>query len=331
MADTTTRAAANVINAQNFRQRTLADFATSFDEWLIRAEAAFAKPTVKWSGRATLGELLAGGSVDSNAIHAQGDSVYELAELCRKFVTREMIAWAFQERRGGSTVEDTIRLSADRVRQTADAVHDRKWSVGLRAIDGGPLRKSRTGGQTHANGPESVDAIGSGSVWDLYADSLGVYERLEGSELARSTWAVIVEDSLPDFLEEVLAPALRNHESVTAIEHAETIITDLSQRAQMTPVDFLETLRRRQDSPSTAEAETPQVTEAIIAWRSKTVKMFRHRRGLNAAGFARHIGIDQTVVSAIIREDQRKFKDWARELLLTTLGITREEWYAHRD
>ena len=149
-----------------FRQRVLAEFAMKLDEWLIKADAAFARPTVEWTDGGTLADLLKPTTIkiDADAMRAQVDAVFDLAYLCSHFVTGELWVRAFYQHRNGSTVDEAMQASIGRARQTIDEAHDRKWIVGLRAIDGGRLGQRRIGEQSGES-----EMLGSAYIaaWDL--------------------------------------------------------------------------------------------------------------------------------------------------------------------
>ena len=65
----------------------------------------------------------------------------------------------------------------------------------------------------------------------------------------------------------------------------------------------------------------------LVERRRRAVQRYRDDHDLSAAGFARKVGISETAISGIIREDRNRFNRGTQEKLLKVIGMTREEWY----
>jgi len=76
----------------------------------------------------------------------------------------------------------------ERAPESQAETHRRRWNVGLRVIDGSAGGYFRT-------------------------------ERLEESSWVRSAWTVVVEDTIPSYLEESLQPALVEHGALSVIKN----------------------------------------------------------------------------------------------------------------
>jgi len=83
-----------------------------------------------------------------------------------------------------------------------------------------------------------------------------------------------------------------------------------------------------------AAAAVPDVerraSEAVVERRWRAVKKYRDDHELDAVGFARHVGISDTAVKGIVREDWKRFDRETQGRLLRAIGITREDWYRER-
>ena len=295
-----------------FQERLLSAFAAKFDSWLIRARAVSFPPRRQGG---TLGDLLSlsESQVDSDAICSKVEIIWDLAELCRNFVEGDLWAYAFLQRRLGLSSPEAVRAAVGRVTQSQMEAHDRKWTLGLRAIEG--------------------IFSGSGQDFPYYL----AIERLEDTPLARSAWAAVVEEAIPSYIEKCLKPALAEREISATLKEAEAVIDRLSRRSSMDPAVFLEQLRERRRPAGT---ESPRrtipsrvVTGAVIAWRRKTVKSYRNAKDLKVTDLARRFSMDASVIRAIIREDRRASKctDVSRNDFLQKLEISVDDWYAPRD
>jgi len=184
---------------QRNQARLLAVFGVKFDAWLIQAKAAFDRPTVRGHG-GSLADILKGETppieVDENAIRQQEEVVYTLAELCRDFVMGEVLGWALLHRRHGSTINEAICAASERAAQLQAETHLRRWTVGLRAIDGDRQL----------------------SAWGGYF--FGFDQPLENTSWVRDVWTAVVEEPIPDVLEAVFKPALERDEAATVVENA---------------------------------------------------------------------------------------------------------------
>jgi hypothetical protein len=304
---------------RQFMKGLVADFATKFDEWLVRVQAS--SDGVKAASPDDELVSLKTPSMSSEHVERRRDRsrvavelVYDLARLCRNFVWGDLWAWGFLQLRHGSTTDDAIRSATERATQSQIETHDRKWNVGLRAIDGSRL---------------------NGYWTDFYS---GESQRLEGTSWVPDVWTVVVDETISSYLEECLKPALEKHDASSVIEDTLKVIEKRSQRIGMTPADFVERLRERKKPVETmtggSTAPRPHgVTPAVLKWRRKTVRMYRMERDQTAADLARHVGMDESAVRAIIREDRRASRctDLSRDSFLAKLGISLNDWYAPRD
>ena len=157
-----------------FQQRVMVEFWTKFDEWLARARS---EPTSARTPR-TLADL---NRIDHELAepgqNSTVDLVYELAGLCRSFIFGDVWAWAFLQRRQGSSAEEVMALVAGRTADTEAAVYDRKWRLGLSQL-------TRSAFDTwHA--PDT-----------------------EGVEWVEEAWHVVVEEAIADFVVSAMEPAL---------------------------------------------------------------------------------------------------------------------------
>jgi hypothetical protein len=93
----------------------------------------------------------------------------------------------------------------------------------------------------------------------------------------------------------------------------------------------VEARRHRIQQEAQAAAAAPEIQKApaaeLVERRRLAVRKYREDHDLDAVGFAQTVGISDTVVSAIIREDWNRFKRGAQEKLLAVIGMAREDWY----
>ena len=92
-----------------------------------------------------------------------------------------------------------------------------------------------------------------------------------------------------------------------------------------------EARRYRIQQEAQAAATAPNVqkppSDELVERRRLAVRKFRDDHDLDAVGFARTVGISDSVVRAIVREDWKRFKPGTQEKLLAVIGMTREDWY----
>lgn len=79
-------------------------------------------------------------------------------------------------------------------------------------------------------------------------------------------------------------------------------------------------------SAATAEVQRPP-SDQLVERRRRAARKYRDDHDLDTVGFARTVGISDTVVRAIVREDWKRFKRGTQEKLLVVIGMTREDWY----
>jgi len=90
-----------------FQQKLVVDFSTKFDAWVARVNS---RPTLSITASAVTGTMadLMAGPVTDHVSDNTVELVYDLARLCRSFVMGDLWAWAFLQRRQGSTVEEVL-------------------------------------------------------------------------------------------------------------------------------------------------------------------------------------------------------------------------------
>jgi len=66
---------------------------------------------------------------------------------------------------------------------------------------------------------------------------------------------------------------------------------------------------------------------AVIKRRRERVREYQRANDLSAAGLAKSVGIDQTAVRAVVREDRKRFLPAAQTRLLKVLGVSEDDWY----
>jgi hypothetical protein len=69
------------------------------------------------------------------------------------------------------------------------------------------------------------------------------------------------------------------------------------------------------------------VTPTVIARRKLAVQTYRSREGLTAGAMARKLGMNETTLRGIVREDSTRFGAANQAKLLAVLGLTRDDWY----
>lgn len=111
----------------------------------------------------------------------------------------------------------------------------------------------------------------------------------------------------------------------------ERVLADLRRRLAARVHHWKAEARRyriQQEAHAAAIAEVQRPPSAqLVERRRLAVRKYRDDHDLDAVGFAQTVRIDETVVSAIIRGDWKRFKRGAQEKLLAVIGMTREDWY----
>lgn len=182
-----------------FHQRLLVEFSDGFGRWLNAPRHSPSDGPEHQAG-CTLGEIMLGGSAVSEQLQRRAaervDAVYDLARLCRNFVTGELWAWGFLSGRCGATVEDAIRSAADRVSGLLAETRSQRWDVGLRCLPG--------------------------DYW---------YSTFQTDKWIEETWGAVVVEGIRSFLEECLRPALIRDEPQRSYERARAQVRSLSREA----------------------------------------------------------------------------------------------------
>jgi hypothetical protein len=111
-----------------------------------------------------------------------------------------------------------------------------------------------------------------------------------------------------------------------------TVVADLHRRLTARVHHWKAEARRyrvQQEAHTAAVApEMPQPpSKELIERRRRAVRKYGDDHELDAVGFAGAVGISDSVVRAIIREDRTRFKPAAQAKLLALIGMTREQWY----
>ena len=112
----------------------------------------------------------------------------------------------------------------------------------------------------------------------------------------------------------------------------EMVLADLRRRLAARVHHWKAEARRyRVQQEAHVAAAAPEVqrppSDELIERRRRAVRKYRDDHDLNAVGFARTVGISETAVRAIIREDWSRFNRDTQEKLLAVIGMTREDWY----
>jgi hypothetical protein len=89
--------------------------------------------------------------------------------------------------------------------------------------------------------------------------------------------------------------------------------------------------RATQEAQSAAGRSAPELhpppSDAVIERRRNAVQRYRQDHELTAPGLARAVGVSETGITGIVREDWTRFSRATQDKLLTAIGITREDWY----
>jgi hypothetical protein len=75
-----------------------------------------------------------------------------------------------------------------------------------------------------------------------------------------------------------------------------------------------------------AEVQRPP-SDLLVERRRLAVRRYRDDHDVDAVGFARRVGISESGITGIIREDWSRFSRSTQEKLLAIIGMTREDWY----
>jgi len=71
----------------------------------------------------------------------------------------------------------------------------------------------------------------------------------------------------------------------------------------------------------------PQVTPAIVRRRKRLLADYRRKSGQTRADIARAVGIGDSAIGGIVREERKRFATETRDRLLKFLGVELEDWY----
>jgi hypothetical protein len=89
--------------------------------------------------------------------------------------------------------------------------------------------------------------------------------------------------------------------------------------------------RYRLQQEEHAAAAAPEVQQPpsleLVTRRRRAIKKYRDDHDLDALGFARMVGISDSAVRGIIREDWTRFDRATQDRLLSVIGMSRDAWY----
>jgi len=113
---------------------------------------------------------------------------------------------------------------------------------------------------------------------------------------------------------------------------ADTVLAELRRRLAARVHHWKAEARRyrvRQEAHAAAAKAAMQrpPSDELVARRRRAVQKYRADHDLDAVGFARVVGISETALRGIIREDSSRFSRSTQEKLLAAIGMTRAEWY----
>ena len=121
--------------------RALLVFAKDFDDWAARVVStrqsqARMVSTGQSQRRGTLGDLIKGASDDERRQLGKGiDLVWDLAKLCQRFVSRDLLAWSLSLQRYDVSIHDIVHGRLPK--RAVDVEYEtrtRKWHAGLGII-----------------------------------------------------------------------------------------------------------------------------------------------------------------------------------------------------
>jgi hypothetical protein len=110
----------------------------------------------------------------------------------------------------------------------------------------------------------------------------------------------------------------------------ERVLADLRRRLGARVHHWKTEARRHRDlqeASDAAEATEIRPSRKLVERRRRAVEKYRDDHDLDAVGFARRVGISDTAVRAIIRDDWSRFNRGTQEKLLALIGMTRDDWY----
>ena len=84
---------------------------------------------------------------------------------------------------------------------------------------------------------------------------------------------------------------------------------------------------QQEEHAKTAGDRPGAVGAAIVKRRKRLIQEYRTAHGLTVADFARRLGMSETAVRGIIKEDRSRFAQDKRDKLLSVLGVSQSSWY----
>jgi hypothetical protein len=89
--------------------------------------------------------------------------------------------------------------------------------------------------------------------------------------------------------------------------------------------------RHRVQHEALAAAAAPETlrppSRELVERRRRAVRKYCKDHDLDAVGFARAVGVSDSVIRGIIREDRGRFDRGVQEKLLSLIAMAREQWY----
>jgi len=75
-----------------------------------------------------------------------------------------------------------------------------------------------------------------------------------------------------------------------------------------------------------SKSSSQRDTERRTTYRRRLIEKYRRDHDLTAAAFARKVGISDTAIRGIVKDDRKRFSEDTKDRLLSALGVSRERW-----
>lgn len=279
----------------NQAQQTLVvDFSLAFDDWLRRVNTSPSAPPSPGPSFADIlkGEFTLPETRPDNTV----ELVYQLARLCRDFIVGDLYAWAFLQCRQGVADEAAMQSAIEHfARHHVEGAYARRWSMGLRALDG--RRASRYGD-------------------NFYSST----ERLEDAPWVRRLWVTVVDEDVPAYLDECLGPALERDEVLVLVEVTTRRLTE----GRIPLKDFIEKLQS-QDGANGPMGPAMRVS-ARSASRRAVIEPRLEAKGLSLTRWARKAGVDKSVPSDFLNGVTLNLRADNRMAMAAAIGIPLDQF-----
>jgi hypothetical protein len=275
---------------QRAHAKNVLEFATHFDVWVARA---LAPPRNVLEGAGTFADhLQVKHEVGFDAIRESIDLVYDLAKLCRRFVIRDLLAWVELRRREGVSVDNVVQAASTRAREIMAETYHRKWQLGLRGTRN-PWEPQWFFARSAL--PDLVDA----PISDQSADA--------------EAWKIVVEESVTDFVENMLHSFLIDHSRAREmkIAKAKAASEAAAQRASDLGREAVEVFRLKVLSETGHKVTKEQI--ALVAGYMNTTELHRFQRNdkrLTKAGL--------TAITRTLQLESAEFLDRLKKRQLAT-------------